>query len=129
MKLVTCRWKDREYLGVVEDKRVYLPETDPAWDQHILTMLQLIDAGQEALRRLELAVSNASPQVWLDFSEVELLSPIPRPRQNVMCLGWNYIEHVEETKQTSEEVKLPRSPIVFTKAANSMNGPECSRCC
>ena len=36
----------------------------------------------------------------------------------------NYIEHVEETTgKTLEAPKLPRYPIVFTKAATSMNGP------
>ncbi|MEM7400419.1 MAG: fumarylacetoacetate hydrolase family protein, partial [Pseudomonadota bacterium] len=52
------------------------------------------------------------------------LSPIPRPRQNIMCLGWNYIEHVEETSgKALEAPKLPKYPIVFTKSAYSMNGP------
>ncbi len=41
-----------------------------------------------------------------------------------MCLGWNYIEHVEETAGNSLEApKLPKYPIVFTKAASSVNGP------
>ncbi len=41
-----------------------------------------------------------------------------------MCLGWNYIEHVEETAgKALEAPKLPKYPIVFTKAASSMNGP------
>ena len=42
----------------------------------------------------------------------------------MICLGLNYVDHVSETTgEKKEEVKLPRSPIVFTKAANSMNGP------
>jgi 2-keto-4-pentenoate hydratase/2-oxohepta-3-ene-1,7-dioic acid hydratase in catechol pathway len=66
----------------------------------------------------------AGSNEWLPLSQVEQMSPIPRPRQNIMCLGWNYIEHVEETTGKSLEApKLPKYPIVFTKAASSMNGP------
>ena len=82
----------------------------------------MIDAGDDALNQLRDLSADATGLV--PMSDVELLSPIPRPRQNVMCMGWNYKEHVAETAtDKTEEVKLPRSPIVFTKAASSMNGP------
>jgi len=69
-------------------------------------------------------VEQADSDQWIPLSNTELISPIPRPRQNIMCLGWNYTEHVEETAgKALEAPKLPKYPIVFTKAASSMNGP------
>ncbi len=34
---------------------------------------------------------------------VKLLSPIPRPRQDVLCLGINYTAHAEEAERFSKE--------------------------
>lgn len=122
MRIGTCVYQGEAQLCVIQGNEVFLPLTHPKWNQEITSVLSLIDAGADALSRLADLSANASGLVPL--VDVELLSPIPRPRQNIMCMGWNYKEHVAETAtDKNEEVKLPRSPIVFTKAASSMNGP------
>lgn len=122
MRLITCEYQGKQWLGVENGEQVFLPCQHPDWDVSIDSMLALIDAGSQAWQQLQQLNRQSTPQIAM--SDVQLMSPIPRPRQNVMCLGWNYIEHVAETAQDKqEEVKLPRSPIVFTKAANSVNGP------
>lgn len=124
MRLATCKFNNQIQLAVIRDESVLLPATSSNEDGHPTSMLQLIDAGEQNLQELQCFVSNAAVSEWIPLSKVELLSPIPRPRQNIMCLGWNYIEHVEETTGNSLEApKLPKYPIVFTKAASSMNGP------
>ena len=124
MRLATCNYNGQEHLAVVRDGRVLIPATGAAWPIELDNMLQLIDGCEQVLQDLHRLVEKTIPEQWVSLSEVTLLSPIPRPRQNVMCLGWNYIEHVEETmNNTLEAPRLPKYPIVFTKAANSMNGP------
>ena len=55
---------------------------------------------------------------------VRLLSPIPLPHRNIMCLGLNYAEHAAEHYAASgRETSLPEFPIIFTKATTSINGP------
>ena len=124
MHLISCEYEGNIWLGVETGEQVFLPARHPGWNTELNSMLSLIDAGREAWQKLsELSQSPGEPAM-VSAADVKVLSPIPRPRQNVMCLGWNYIEHVAETaSDKQEEVKLPRSPIVFTKAANSMNGP------
>ena len=39
----------------------------------------------------------------LDLDDVKILSPIPRPMQDVLCLGLNYTEHAAEAAMYSEE--------------------------
>ena len=49
--------------------------------------------------------------------DVKLLSPIPRPRQDVLCLGINYTAHAEEAERFSKESfggERPY-PIFFSK--------------
>jgi len=55
---------------------------------------------------------------------VRLLAPIPRPRKNVFCVGWNYVEHFEEGRAARPHVKeMPEYPTFFTKAPTAVNGP------
>jgi len=124
MRIATCKYNDQLHLAVVQNNSVFLPATSKEWQAGINSMLQLIDNGEKSLQALREVVAKADDSQWIPLSKVELLSPIPRPRQNIMCLGWNYTEHVEETAgKALEAPKLPKYPIVFTKAASSMNGP------
>ena len=124
MRLVSCEFENKIYLGVELGERIFLPCRHPKWDASIDSMLALLDAGQSALDELKKILSDVQDDQCVAQGDVLFHSPIPRPRQNVICLGLNYVDHVSETTGAKkEEVKLPRSPIVFTKAANSMNGP------
>lgn len=124
MRLISCEFKGEAYLGVKTGEKVFLPSRHPDWNPAINSMLALIDAGPSSWSTLHTLSTQTDSSNWIDSRELRINAPIPRPRQNVMCLGWNYVEHVAETAQDKqEEVKLPRSPIVFTKAANCVNGP------
>jgi 2-keto-4-pentenoate hydratase/2-oxohepta-3-ene-1,7-dioic acid hydratase in catechol pathway len=124
MRLVSCEFDNKIWLGVEKGDRLFLPYRDPKWDASINSMLALLDAGDVAWQELKILCQDADEAMHVSKLEVTILSPIPRPRQNVICLGLNYLDHVSETTGAkAEEVKLPRSPVVFTKAANSMNGP------
>ena len=124
MKLATCMHNSEVHLAVVQADSILLPAGCPGWPAEIDSMLQVIDDGDRYLAELHELVRQSGRERWIALDSVELLSPIPRPRQNMMCLGWNYMEHVEETtRKMVEAPKLPKYPIVFTKAVSSMNGP------
>ncbi len=124
MRLVSCEYENKVWLGVEQGDRIFLPNKHPKWNVEIDSMLSLLDAGNSAWNELAGISQNSDDAHYVSHDQVTLCSPIPRPRQNVICLGLNYLDHVSETSGAKqEEVKLPRSPIVFTKAASSMNGP------
>jgi 2-keto-4-pentenoate hydratase/2-oxohepta-3-ene-1,7-dioic acid hydratase in catechol pathway len=124
MRLVSCEYENKVWLGVEQEGRIFLPNKHPNWNAAIDSMLSLLDEGSSALDQLANICQDSHADHYVSYERVRLCSPIPRPRQNVICLGLNYVDHVSETSAAKqEEVKLPRSPIVFTKAANSMNGP------
>ena len=59
----------------------------------------------------------------LKLSQVRIVSPIPWPRKNVVLLGVNYKEHIEEgARARSIELKYPEAPVFFTKPATSVIG-------
>ena len=85
------------------------------------SMLALIDGGEAALAQARAVVAAAAQVVAR--ADVRLLSPIPRPKQNVMCLGMNYVAHaIESDLARGREPKLPEFPVFFTKALNTVCG-------
>ena len=59
-----------------------------------------------------------------NLSEIQLAAPIPRPRKNLMCLGWNYTEHAKETAAIrGQDTTGPEYPVIFTKAPTTVNSP------
>ncbi len=87
-------------------------------------MLSLIAAGGKGLAEVSALVSKAKS--GLQVQNVRLYSPIPAPRANIYCVGWNYLEHFEEGKDARADkavASLPEHPVFFSKATHSMNGP------
>jgi len=86
-------------------------------------MLSLIAAGGKALAEAGSLASGSSPG-GPRVEDVHLVAPIPVPRRNVVCVGWNYTEHFDEGKslRTSGQT-LPEHPVFFTKGTNAVNGP------
>ena len=110
-------------VGIVRDGQVIdlvaaagNPPFDPA------DMVSLIAAGAKALKWLE-SVSKKVKKT-LPLGKVELAAPIPRPRKNVFCVGWNYVEHFEESKKSRlHTVEFPAHPTFFSKVPTTVNGP------
>ena len=60
------------------------------------------------------------------LSDVELLAPIPRPRQDVVCLGMNYRDHAEESARYSADAftKNSTAAVYFSKRVSEAGKPD-----
>ena len=86
----------------------------------VADLVSLIQLGDEGLRRAQSAIEAAANPIPL--AEVQLRAPIPRPRQNVICVGMNYVEHAyESARSRGLPETLPPHPVFFTKAVTSVN--------
>ncbi len=118
MRLATCAHGGEAVLGVVTGERVKLL---PAADGWPATMVEWITAGRVPSERFREDADRVpvTPREQIDF-----LAPIPRPRKNLVCLGKNYAAHARELSSAKVGVdRLPRHPLVFTKAPTTVNGP------
>ncbi len=118
MRLVTYHTGTASHIGaVVGETLVDLSLLAP-------DMLTLIAGGPDMLARAQaLVAANTSPR--LPLASVTLLAPIPRPRKNIMCLGWNYAAHsAESARARGREATLPSYPVVFTKSVTAVNHPD-----
>ena len=94
------------------------PPFDPA------DMVSLIAAGAKGMAWLRKTAAKVKEKQALPLGKVKLLAPIPRPRKNVFCVGWNYLEHFKEgEKGRAQKVDLPEHPAFFSKVATVVNGP------
>jgi 2-keto-4-pentenoate hydratase/2-oxohepta-3-ene-1,7-dioic acid hydratase in catechol pathway len=88
-------------------------------------MTELIRLGDPALASAAEAIEHAAP---VPDHDVRIHPPIPRPRKNVMCVGRNYADHAAEFSRSgfdaSERSAVPEHPVIFTKAASSIIGPD-----
>jgi 2-keto-4-pentenoate hydratase/2-oxohepta-3-ene-1,7-dioic acid hydratase in catechol pathway len=88
-------------------------------------MTELIRLGDRALASAGEAIEHAAP---VPDDDVRIHPPIPRPRKNVMCVGRNYADHAAEFSRSgfdaSERSAVPEHPVIFTKAASSIIGPD-----
>jgi len=87
------------------------------------SMQTLIEEGEPALDEARSLAEKANPQA--EVSEVELRAPIPHPRRNVFCMGWNYLTHFEEGqgRRGDNQEELPEYPTFFDKPTTTVVGP------
>ena len=119
MKLVTYRFENTQGVGVLtQDETAVLPLDYP-------DMNTLIETASPAdLRSAASAAERAGARVPL--AEVELLAPIPRPRQDILCLGMNYKDHADEAAQYNAEAFTKEKPVAvyFSKRVSQAVAPE-----
>ena len=112
MKLITCLCKGEERVGALtEEGVVFLPYPD---------MNTLI----ETLPPAAFAVTSTAKPVPLE--DVTLLAPIPRPRQDVICLGMNYRDHEKEAAKYDAEAFKKEKPaaVYFSKRVSRAGDPD-----
>lgn len=89
-------------------------------------MLDLLAAGPSVWDQLRSAANSA--RGGLSLASATLLAPIPAPRRDVFCVGWNYLEHFEEGQgmrgPNDDAQQIPEYPALFSKQPACVVGPE-----
>jgi 2-keto-4-pentenoate hydratase/2-oxohepta-3-ene-1,7-dioic acid hydratase in catechol pathway len=142
MRLVTFSRKNQQRLGLMgpQDQIIDLAEINRRYLKggsapFLASMQAFIEGGAKALqlaRKAEKYVASKDPEglkklisagALVKANQAKLLAPIPWPRKNVVMLGINYREHVDEGARAREiEIKYPEWPVFFTKPATSVIG-------
>ena len=95
-----------------------------------IDMLRLIEQFDALGEQIANAASRARGGV--EASKAKLLAPIPAPRRNVFCVGWNYSEHFQEganmraASGTPGQQEIPEYPALFSKNPATVTGPDSS---
>lgn len=122
MKLITFKYEGAERIGYLTpggDKIV--PFDEIGIEEKSLN--EIIE--NYSLEDLLLKVKNAEAEIKLEkvaiaLKDAELCAPIPKPRQDIICLGINYMAHAEESARYKKEAfeRERVFPIYFSKRVN-----------
>lgn len=121
MKLIAFCLKENktEHIGIVssDGKKIYPIET---FGVEFSSMTELIENVTEA--ELDLLGSKAlkDHEKFLFIEQVEKQPPIKYPKQDIICLGINYMEHAVESARYKEEAFGGERPfaVYFSKRVN-----------
>lgn len=114
MRLRTFKHNNNVKVGIVKDNFVYtLPFN---------SMNELIDSNKSTQELLDLVSDK------INVEETETLAPIPNPKQDIICLGINYMAHAEESARYKKEAFGGDRPfaVYFSKRANECVATECN---
>lgn len=114
MRLATASIAGETRIGVVEGERLRLLPRE---------MGDMVDAIGAGRARIEDALAGSDEAASL--ADARLLAPIQRFSRDVLCTGWNYWDHFEESKgkREGQDVDRPNAPTFFTKSPHSVVGP------
>ena len=142
MRFVTFTRKNEQRIGLMEpqDQIIDLAEVNRRFlkngnASYLTSMQAFIEGGSKAIqvaRQAEkyVAAKNIADQkklaavgALLRPNQVKIIAPVPVPKKNVVMLGINYREHVDEgARARSLEIKYPDYPVFFTKPSTSVTG-------
>ena len=123
MKLITCSLASTpgRFAAVLTDGKVFpVDQFLPG----VTDMNSLIDAGTDALELIRSSLA-AGEGEYISSENVTIHAPIPRPKQDVICLGINYMAHAEEAARFENEAFGGERPyaIYFSKRTNEATAP------
>jgi len=90
----------------------------------------LISFGSDIMPLLRKLLADHSIDSIISRDSVKLLSPIPLPKRNILCIGKNYLDHITEIANATPNINssiisvAPQDPIFFTKAPQCVVPPE-----
>lgn len=119
MRLFTYCYHETETVGVLsKDGKGVFPVS--YYGAEYPTMLELIeniteDEFENLKRGIEFGCKEPIP-----LEDIKLLAPIPYPKQDVICLGINYMAHAEESARYKKEAFGGERPfaVYFSKRVN-----------
>ena len=128
MRFLTFVRDDSARLGVLRDGERVIDVVERAGRLNFklpfdaTDMLALISSGAAGLAAVRKLLQAGGADLAL--AGLKVLAPIPRPRKNVFCVGWNYLEHFAEGEAMRPSGQdLPTHPVFFSKAPTAVTGP------
>ncbi len=121
MKFGRFRKDDIVKSGVIIEEKLYFFKDIFGFDMDLKDFVEKFDEGN-------IKTINEKIEIIASFcpEDYELLAPFSEPRRNVICLGKNYLDHVNEcgTGGIDKDLGRPKEPIFFTKMINKFVEPQ-----
>ena len=119
MLFLNFMYNNKKQIGILKDNLVY--PLSNILGREFSGILDFIDNFSESYIK---DINKCEDIKGIDLGEVKVLSPIPEPKRNIICVGKNYKEHIKEVaKAIDSEHEIPDYPVFFTKMVDKTVGP------
>lgn len=128
MKLICFRESNIERLGVVSrDGQYILDLSNLNLSSDYKDMIDLIEnIKDEDIDKIEKTINNISYDTIKKYNikDIKICSPLKRTKHDIICIGVNYQDHLEETKANfnNGEFREPRRIVYFSKRVTEAIG-------
>jgi 2-keto-4-pentenoate hydratase/2-oxohepta-3-ene-1,7-dioic acid hydratase in catechol pathway len=119
MKLAAVKDHAGWRIGVVSDDSQHVV----LLDHSLGTVDDLVRGPRSALDVVRAAAEEGQT---VKIEEVELGAPLQRFNRDILCTGWNYLDHFYESegkREGQDPVAMPEHPAFFTKGPDTVIGP------
>lgn len=122
MIFVNYKYHSKEQLGVLTSDE-HVISLEDIYETLVLNsvpkdMNELINQFDDSLLLKISDILDKNNLSHTPLDHIEIKTPIPFPRRNIICLGKNYADHAKEIKGFSNtHSDIPKDPIYFTKSA------------
>lgn len=118
MKLVNFTLNQKSHLGVLNSSGKVVSFTDLGIETNDMNELIIcFDKFKDKLKDLDSKIAYEIPKE-------NLLAPITEPRQEIICLGINFLDHAKESaKFKGEKFEERQYPVYFSKRCNYATPP------
>ncbi|SCY03094.1 fumarylacetoacetate hydrolase family protein [Alkaliphilus peptidifermentans] len=119
MRFVTFIQNNKEKVGVHVDNDLILDLSLIDGIKSSANMLEFISGfNQEILEIINWFLEEENTSSYIKAEDIKVISPIPKPLRNIICLGLNYHDHVLESQQfKGNNFTIPDAPVYFSKMA------------
>ena len=125
VKFIRFKKNNIEKIGIFNNDETRVLDVNEILNKNFLSMIDVIEnINNKDLEALTKAKIDSRYQGNL-VKDIKIYSPIKRPIHDIMCVGVNYKDHLEETqKNFDKEFEKPKKIVYFSKRAYEIIGPE-----
>lgn len=126
MKFLTYRYDQVVRTGILSTDEKRIISIDTVFpDRGIMTMQKLIASLTETDIVCLSKAADCGQSEGINVESAEILAPIPEPLHDIICVGVNYKDHLEETQESfQKDFKTPEQAVYFSKRAIRILGSQ-----
>lgn len=126
MKFLTYKRVEAVKVGIMDDNNMIYSLSEVLGHEDYGTMLECIAGISDAeLARVDAFLRDPDFE-GVSSDKVNILAPITKPIHDIICVGVNYLDHLNESKNAMNDDKFNTvtKPVYFGKRTQRIVGPE-----
>lgn len=126
MKFLTYKRVETVKVGIMDENNMIYSLSEVLGHEEYRTMLECIAGISDAeLARVDAFLKDPDFE-GVSSDKVNILAPITKPNHDIICVGVNYLDHLNESKNAMNDDKFNAvtKPVYFGKRTQAIVGPD-----